>query len=82
MIYFLRVVDIVLESSMVTELFGMTAVRLHEVGSSTVEFKVYLGGSIALEIVNNSWLQHVLAVAICYMIGMVVIEFVANIGNI
>ncbi|WJX17024.1 hypothetical protein P8452_06985 [Trifolium repens] len=67
---------------MVTSLFGMAAVRLHEVGTSTtVELKEHWGGPLALEIVNSSWLQYVLAAATWYMIGRVVVEFVANIGN-
>jgi hypothetical protein len=67
---------------MVTSLFGMAAVRLHEVGTSTtIELKEHWGGPLALEIVNSSWLQYVLAAATWYMIGRVVVEFVANIGN-
>ncbi|XP_058728325.1 chaperone protein dnaJ C76, chloroplastic-like [Vicia villosa] len=64
----------------VTSLIGMAGVRLHEV-RSTVELKEHLGGSLALEIVNSSWLQYVLVAATWYMIGLVVVEFVANIGN-
>lgn len=64
----------------VTSLFGMAGVRLHEV-KSTVELKEHLGGSLALEIVNSSWLQYVLVAATWYVIGMVVVEFVASIGN-
>lgn len=65
----------------VTSLFGMAAVRLHEVGSSTVELKEHWGGSLALEIVNSSWLQYILVAATWYVIGRVAVEFVANIGN-
>ncbi|MCI07613.1 DnaJ heat shock N-terminal domain-containing protein [Trifolium medium] len=65
----------------VTSLFGMAAVRLHEVGSSTIELKEHWGGPLALEIVNSSWLQYLLVAATWYVIGRVVIEFVANIGN-
>jgi len=65
----------------VTSLFGMAAVRLHEVGSSTIELKEHWGGSLALDIVNSSWLQYMLVAATWYMIGRVVVEFVANIGN-
>lgn len=64
----------------ITSLIGMAGVRLHEV-RSTVELKEHLGGSLALEIVNSSWLQYVLVAATWYMIGLVVVEFVANIGN-
>lgn len=65
---------------MITSLFGMAIVRLHEV-RSTIELKEHLGGSLALEIVNSSWLQYVLAAAIWYIIGIAVIDFVAIIGN-
>lgn len=65
---------------MVTALFAMATVRLHEVGSA-YELKQHVGGSLALEIVNSSWLQYILAAATWYMMGMAIIEVVAIIGN-
>lgn len=65
---------------LVTALFGMASVRLHEVGS-THELKQHVGGSFALEIVNSSWLQYILAAATWYMLGIAVVELVLIIGS-
>ncbi|RDX77686.1 Chaperone protein dnaJ C76, chloroplastic, partial [Mucuna pruriens] len=65
---------------MVTALTGVATVQLHAV-ESTHELQQHLAGSLALEIVNSSWLQCVLAAATWYMIGMAIIELVAIVGN-
>lgn len=65
---------------MVTALIAVATVRLHEV-QSIPELKQHVGGSLALEIVNSSWLQCILAAATWYMIGMAIIELVVIIGN-
>ncbi|XP_057445270.1 chaperone protein dnaJ C76, chloroplastic [Lotus japonicus] len=64
----------------VTAMIAVATVRLHEV-ELTTELKQHVGGSLAVEIVNSSWLQCVLAAATWYMIGLAVVELVALIGN-
>lgn len=64
---------------MVTALIAVATVRLHSGGS--VELNQHVGGSLALEIVNSSWLQTILAAATWYMIGLAIIDLVAIIGR-
>ncbi|TKY69084.1 Chaperone protein DnaJ [Spatholobus suberectus] len=65
---------------MVTALTAVVTVQIHA-ADSTHELQQHVAGSLALEIVNSSWLQCMLAAATWYMIGMAIIELVALIGN-
>ncbi|XP_027360455.1 chaperone protein dnaJ C76, chloroplastic [Abrus precatorius] len=65
---------------MLTALTAVATVRLHAV-ELTPELKQHVGGSLALEIVNSSWLQCVLAAATWYMIGLAIVDLVAIFGN-
>jgi len=65
---------------MVTALTAVVTVQVHTLGS-THELQEHVGGSLALEIVNSSWLQCTLAAATWYIIGMAITELLALIGN-
>ncbi|KAK7407797.1 hypothetical protein VNO78_09886 [Psophocarpus tetragonolobus] len=65
---------------MVTALTAVVTVQIHQV-ESTPELQQHVGGSLALQIVNSSWLQCMLAAATWYMIGMAITELLAIIGN-
>ncbi|KAL2339380.1 hypothetical protein Fmac_007320 [Flemingia macrophylla] len=65
---------------MVTALTAVVSVQIHS-AESTHELNQHVGGSLALEIVNSSWLQCMLAAVTWYMIGMAFTELVAIIGN-
>lgn len=65
---------------MVTALTAVVTVQIHAV-ESTRELQQHVAGSLALQIVNSSWLQCTLAAATWYMIGMAITELVAIIGN-
>ncbi|KAK7308276.1 hypothetical protein VNO77_41878 [Canavalia gladiata] len=65
---------------LVTALTAVATVQLHAV-DLTPELKEHVGGSLALDIVNSSMLQSILAGATWYMIGMAIIDLVALIGN-
>nr|KYP40707.1 Chaperone protein dnaJ [Cajanus cajan] len=65
---------------MVTALTAVVSVQIHA-AESTHELNQHVGGSLALEIVNSTWLQSILAAATWYVIGMAVTELVAIIGN-
>ncbi|CAJ1932974.1 unnamed protein product [Sphenostylis stenocarpa] len=65
---------------MVTALTAVVTVQVQTVGS-TQELQQHVGGSLALDIVNSSWLQCMLAAATWYMIGMATTELLALIGN-
>lgn len=65
---------------MVTALTAVVAVQIHAI-ESTHELQQHVGGSLALEIVNSSWLQSALAAAAWYMIGMAITELLIIVGN-
>ncbi|KAG2377279.1 hypothetical protein LR48_Vigan06g141100 [Vigna angularis] len=65
---------------MVTALTAVVTVHVQTIGS-THELQEHVGGSLALDIVNSSWLQGMLAAATWYMIGMAITELLVLIGS-
>ncbi|XP_068461997.1 chaperone protein dnaJ C76, chloroplastic [Phaseolus vulgaris] len=66
---------------MVTALTALVTVQVQHTVGSTHELQEHVGGSLALDIVNSSWLQCMLAAATWYIIGMAITELLALIGN-
>lgn len=65
---------------MVTALTAVVTVHVQTLGS-THELQEHVGGSLALDIVNSSWLQGMLAAATWYIIGMAITELLVLIGS-
>ncbi|KAK7332635.1 hypothetical protein VNO80_29390 [Phaseolus coccineus] len=66
---------------MVTALTAVVTVQVQHTVGSTHELQEHVGGSLALDIVNSSWLQCILAAATWYIIGMAITELLDLIGN-
>ncbi|KAG5010614.1 hypothetical protein JHK82_019257 [Glycine max] len=64
----------------ITALTAVVTVQMHTV-ESTSKLQQHVAGSLALQIVNSSWLQCTLAAATWYMIGMAITELLSIIGN-
>lgn len=64
----------------ITALTAVVTVQIHTV-ESTSKLQQHVAGSLALQIVNSSWLQCTLAAATWYMIGMAITELLSIIGN-
>ncbi|KAJ7942656.1 Chaperone protein dnaJ [Quillaja saponaria] len=64
---------------MITALIAVAIVRQQQGAVSGLE--QHIGGSLALDIVNSSWLQTALAGATWYMIGMAIIDLIAIAGS-
>lgn len=62
--------------SMGLAIVAASIVRLQIAGEAAGGLEEHIGGSIALEVVNSSWLQVILAGATWYFIGLVVTQLV------
>ncbi|KAJ4710461.1 Chaperone protein DnaJ [Melia azedarach] len=66
----------------VTAAIAAAIVRLQVVSQGAADgLKEHIGGSLALEVVNSSWLQVILAGITWYYIGVAVVELIEVIGN-
>ncbi|KAK4799265.1 hypothetical protein SAY86_024630 [Trapa natans] len=64
-----------------TAAMGVAVVRLYGGGSRLGRIQDHMGGSLALEIVNSSWLQVILAGVTWFLMGMAIVELVAFVGS-
>lgn len=64
-----------------TAAIGVAVVKLYSGGSKLGRIEGHVGGSLALEIVNSSWLQVILAGVTWFLIGMAIVELIAAVGS-
>ncbi|PKI34263.1 hypothetical protein CRG98_045362 [Punica granatum] len=64
-----------------TSAIAVAIVKLYSGGGKIGRLEDHIGGSLALEIVNSSWLQVILAGFTWFLIGMAIVELIAAVGN-
>lgn len=64
-----------------TSAIAVAVVKLYGGGTRLGRVEEHVGGSLALEIVNSSWLQVTLAGVTWFLIGMAIVELIGAVGS-